>query len=167
MQNEEILKGFQATMRHIAAAVYAITTRHEGKRYGIVATAFSSVSFDPPSLMICVNKDTSIHEPLMQADRFCVNVLSLANRNVADCFMQFKGEERFGVGEWADDMGVPVLANAQSSMICKMGARHVYGTHTIFIGELIGAHHRENAKPLIYYDRRYIDISQAPDQIVG
>ena len=166
MQPEDILSEFQSTMRHIAAAVYAITTKVDGKRYGIVATAFSSVSFDPPSVLICINQDASAHEPLMQADRFCVNVLGLANRDVADCFMVKKGEERFEVGEWQDEMDVPVLVNAQSSMICKTVDRHRFGTHTIFIGELIGAHHRENAKPLTYYDRRYIDISAATDHVI-
>lgn len=167
MQTEEIISEFQSTMRHIAAAVYAITTRHEGVRSGIVATAFSSVSFSPPSILICVNEDTSIHAPLMQADRFAVNVLGLANRDVADCFMAFKGEERFNVGSWEEQFGVPVLSNAQSTLICKVADRHKFGTHTVFIGEIISAHHRDNAKPLIYYDRRYIDISESPDQVGG
>lgn len=167
MRKETILKEFQDTMRHIAAAVYAITTRHEGERFGIVATAFSSVSFDPPSILICVNQDTSIHAPLMQADRFCVNVLGMGNRDVADAFMTLKGEERFSAGQWAEELEVPVLATAQSSMICAIADRHRFGTHTIFIGELIAANHRDNAKPLTYYDRRYIDISQAPDQLQG
>jgi flavin reductase len=167
MQKETILKEFQDTMRHIAAAVYAITTAHEGERFGIVATAFSSVSFDPPSILICVNQDTSIHAPLMQVEHFCVNVLGAGNRDVADACMMLKGEERFSAGEWVEQEGVPVLATAQSSMICRIADRHRFGTHTIIIGELISANHRDNAKPLTYYDRRYIDISQAPDQKAG
>lgn len=165
MADEQTLKHFQDTMRHIAAPVYAITTKHNGVRSGIVATAFSSLSFDPPSILICVNEDTSIHDPLMQADTFAVNVLGLANRNVADCFMAFKGDERFSVGNWEEEMGVPILSNAHSTMICKVADRHKFGTHTIFIGKLIGASHRDSAKPLIYYDRRYIDISDAPDHV--
>lgn len=163
MADERLLKEFQDTMRHIAAAVYAITTKHQGVRYGIVATAFSSVSFDPPSVLICVNEGTSIHAPLMDTDRFCVNVLGMVNRDIADCFMQFEGEERFSVGDWGEEQGVPVLTNAQSTMVCRIADRHKFGTHTIIIGELIGANHRDNAKPLTYYDRRYIDISEAPD----
>lgn len=166
MHSEEILSEFQSTMRHIAAAVYAITTKVDGQRFGIVATAFSSVSFDPPSILVCINQDASAHDSLFQAERFCVNVLGLANRDVADCFMARKGEERFEIGDWRDEMDVPVLFNAQSNMICKTVDRHRVGTHTIFIGELIGAHHRENAKPLTYYDRRYIDISAATDHAV-
>lgn len=166
MQREDILSEFQNTMRHVAAAVYAITTTVEGERFGLIATAVSSVSFDPPSLLVCINESASAHAPLMKADHFCVNVLGLANREVADCFAMKKGDERFSVGEWHEEHGVPVLNNAQSSMVCRTIDRHKSGTHTIFIGELVAAHHRDNAKPLTYYDRRYIDISEAPDQVV-
>lgn len=163
MLDDDVLAAFRDTMRHIAAPVFAITTRHEGARFGIVATAFSSLSFDPPSLLTCVNKDTSIHDPLMVAERFCVNVLGHTNRDVADCFSMKKGDDRFSVGAWEEELGVPVLASAQSSLICRMADRHRFGSHTIFVGEIIGARHRENAKPLTYFDRRYIDISAAPD----
>ncbi len=99
------------------------------------------------------------------AERFCVNVLGVGNRAVADRFMKGgTGEERFAVGEWEEEHGVPVLATAQSSLICRTVLRQAFGTHTIFIGELIAARHRANAKPLTYYDGRYIDISEAPDQ---
>ncbi|MCB2050498.1 MAG: flavin reductase family protein [Novosphingobium sp.] len=163
MLETDVLEAFQDTMRHIAAPVFAITTRHQGQRYGIIATAFSSVSFDPPSLLTCVNKDTSIHDPMMSADLFCVNVLGNINRDVADCFAMKKGDDRFSVGEWIDQHDMPVLANAQSSLVCRTRDRHRFGSHTIFVGEVIAARHRDNAKPLTYYNRRYIDISQAPD----
>ena len=166
MQREEILTQFQNTMRHIAASVYAITTKVDGQRYGIVATAFSSVSFDPPSVLICINQDASAHAPLLEAEHFCVNVLGLSNRAIADNFMSKKGEDRFAMGDWQEELGVPILGDAQSSMVCKTVDRHKFGTHTIFIGELLSAHHRADAKPLTYYDRRYIDISAATDHVV-
>ena len=165
MEKEAILANFRDALRHVAATVYAVTTGHGGDRFGILATAVSSLSFDPPSLLVCINRSASLHEPLSTGSVFCVNVLGLGNRDVADRFM--KGgttEERFSVGEWGEEEGVPVLLNAQSSFVCRVADRHSYGTHTIFVGDLIAAHHRENAKPLTYYDGRYIDISGAPDQ---
>lgn len=150
-------------MRHVAATVYAVTTSHEGRDYGILATAVSSLSFDPPSLLACINRDASLHEPLAKAERFCINILGLSNRDVAEHFM-IPTAERFAVGQWKEHHGVPVLANAQSSLICKVADRHEFGTHTIFIGELIEANHREDATPLTYFDRNYIDISAAPER---
>ena len=159
-----MLHAFGTAMRHVAATVYAVTTGHGGDRYGILATAVSSLSFDPPSLLVCVNRSASLHEPLARAEVFCVNVLGLGNRDVAEQFMSKRGQERFAVGEWAEEHGVPVLASGQSSFVCRRAHCHEFGTHTIFIGELISARHREDAAPLTYYDRHYIDISEAPER---
>lgn len=159
----EIIDSFREAMRHVAATVYAVTTRHEGHDWGILATAVSSLSFDPPSLLVCVNRDASVHEPLEKAERFCVNVLGLGNRDVADHFMQ-SGSDRFAVGDWEDHHGLPILSNAQSSLVCTVADRHQFGTHSIFVGELIAANHRQDATPLTYFDRHYIDISEAPER---
>lgn len=162
--SRELLFAFRSAMRHVAATVYAVTTGHGGGRYGILATAVSSLSFEPPSLLVCVNRSASLHAPLASAQVFCVNVLGLGNRDVADHFMQPQPSDRFGVGDWQEEHGVPVLATAQSSLICRRVHCHEFGTHSIFIGELIAAHHREDAIPLTYYDGQYIDISRAPER---
>jgi len=159
---QELLSSFRSAMRHVAATVYAITTGHGGGRYGILATAVSSLSFEPPSLLVCVNRSASLHAPLASAEVFGVNVLGLGNRDVAEHFMGCRAEERFDVGQWEESHGVPVPATAQSSFVCQRRHCHEFGTHTIFIGELIAANHRDDAAPLTYYDRQYIDISEAP-----
>lgn len=162
--NEELLDAFRSAMRHVAATVYAVTTGHGGVRSGILATAVSSLSFDPPSLLVCVNRSASLHAPLATADMFCVNVLGLGNRDVAEHFMLPGGSNRFAVGAWEEMHGVPVLTTAQSSLVCRRVHCHDFGTHSIFIGELVAAKHREDATPLTYYDRQYIDISRAPER---
>ena len=161
---DELLDSFRSAMRHIAATVYAVTTGQVGERHGILATAVSSLSFEPPSLLVCVNRSASLHAPLASAEVFCVNVLGLGNREIAEVFEIARGEDRFATGDWREEHGVPVLANAQSYFICRTGHRHEFGTHTIFIGELLQARHREDATPLTYYDRHYIDISAAPER---
>jgi flavin reductase (DIM6/NTAB) family NADH-FMN oxidoreductase RutF len=160
----DLLDSFRSAMRHVAATVYAVTTGQVGERHGILATAVSSLSFEPPSLRVCVNRAASLHEPLACAETFCVNVLGLGNREIAEVFENARGEARFAIGDWSEVLGVPVLASAQSWFICRTAHRHEFGTHTIFIGQLIDAHHRENATPLTYYDRHYIDISAAPER---
>jgi flavin reductase len=90
-------------------------------------------------------------------------VLGLGNRDVAEQFMM-RQADRFAVGEWEEALGVPVLATAQSSLICRRAHCHEFGTHSIFIGELVAAKHRADAAPLTYYDRHYIDISEAPER---
>lgn len=165
--HEDLLAAFRSAMRHVAATVYAITTGHGGGRYGILATAVSSLSFDPPSLLVCVNRSASLHAPLASAEIFGVNILGLGNRDVAEHFMNERGQDRFAVGEWEEEHGVPLLATAQSSFVCRRRHCHDFGTHSIFIGELVAAKHRADAAPLTYYDRHYIDISEAPEQPAG
>jgi flavin reductase len=109
---DELLDAFRSAMRHVAATVYAVTTGHGGGRYGILATAVSSLSFEPPSLLVCVNRSASLHAPLASAEVFCVNVLGLGNRDVAEHFMMPAATDRFAVGEWEESHGVPVLATA-------------------------------------------------------
>ena len=160
--DQDIRDTFRDAMRHVAATVYAVTTRHEGTDHGILATAVSSLSFDPPSLLICINRAASLHAPLFAEKVFAVNVLGLNNRDVAQHFASAGGADRFAVGEWERIEGVPVLTTAQSSFVCRTAHCHDFGTHSIFIGELIDAHHREDAAPLTWFDRDYIDISAAP-----
>ncbi|MFC3097739.1 flavin reductase family protein [Alteraurantiacibacter palmitatis] len=161
-EHEGLLDDFRKAMRHVAATVYAVTTRHGGRSYGILATAVSSLSFDPPSLLVCINRSASLHAPLLAEGRFCVNVLGLGNRDVAEHFMTPSAADRFTVGDWEMADGVPVLASAQSSLVCQLVHAHDFGTHSIFIGELTAAKHRQDATPLTYFDRQYIDISEAP-----
>ncbi|MWV28065.1 flavin reductase family protein [Aurantiacibacter rhizosphaerae] len=158
--HEALVEAFRDSMRHVAATVYAVTTIDNGQRYGILATAVSSLSFEPPSLLVCVNRTASLHDPLERAERFCVNILGLGNRDVANHFMR-PDADRFAVGDWLEVEGTPILSTAQSSLVCRTVHRHEFGTHTIFIGELLAAKHRQDATPLTYFDRNYIDISEA------
>lgn len=159
----QLVDAFRDAMRHVASTVYAVTTRLGDERYGILATSVASLSFNPPSLLVCVNREASLHDPVSEAQRFCINILGLSNRDVAEHFMIPGTQKRFDVGEWVEELGVPVLASAQSSLICSVADRHVFGTHTIFVGELLAANHRQDATPLTYFDRHIVDISEAPE----
>src|SRR3990170_2817292 len=122
-----------------------------------------ATGFSPPRSA----RSASLHAPLASAEVFCVNVLGLGNRDVAEHFMRPLPTDRFAVGEWEESHGVPVLATAQSSLICRRAHCPEFGTPSIFIGELIAAKHRADAAPLTYYDRHYIDISEAPESAAG
>lgn len=156
-QAQDILTNFRDAMRHVAATVYAVTTRHEGKAYGILATAVSSLSFDPPSLLACINRSASLHAPLLAAGHFAVNVLAQNNREVAGQFTDPAQTDRFAKGQWRDVVGMPVLADAQSSFVCRLADVHDFGTHSVIFGELVAAEHRLNDLPLTYFDRTYME----------
>src|ERR1700675_2038759 len=89
---------FKKGMRHLAASVTLITTRHDGNRAALPAPGVCSVSAAPPQILVCVNKSASAHDPIGEAGIFCVNILSPAHRQIAERFAGMdgvEGDERF------------------------------------------------------------------------
>lgn len=131
-----VAAAFRATLRRMASTVTIVTASDGERRHGMTMTAVTSLSLDPPSLLICVNRSTLLHEILMGARHFCVNVL---RHDQADVSTAFSGaaspETRFFVGRWGTHpLGVDYLDTAQSNVFCRKSAALPYGTHTIFIG---------------------------------
>lgn len=148
---------FRGAMRRLAATVNIISVQSGEDRHGMTATAVTSLSMDPPSILVCVNRTSRAHPLLQKAKKFCVNVLHTDNAEVSGAFSsQMTAEEKFGVGDWrTGKRGVPYLANAQAWLICAKEKEIDYGSHTIFIGKVIEAEVREDVSPLLYSDGRY------------
>ena len=133
---------FKRGMRHLAASVTLITTRHRDLRGGLTATAVCSVSAEPPQILVCVNKTASAHDPIGEAGFFCVNILAPDHRKIAERFAGMdgvEGDERFAdMGDWSTlTTGAPVLKGCPVSFDCKLVTKVAAGTHTIYIGEIV------------------------------
>src|SRR6478736_7445348 len=108
---------FKLGMRSLAGAVSIITSSHDGRLYGMTATAVCSACADPPTVLVCVNQSTTTHEAIEQAGVFCVNVLRHEDRELSSLFSglhssQMRGEARFRHGSWTRlATGSPVLLN--------------------------------------------------------
>ncbi|CAN7643370.1 flavin reductase family protein [Cupriavidus necator] len=144
-------------MRRMARSVAVISCRHGERRYSMSVTAVDSLSADPPSLLICINRNSSIYPPLDAGADFCINLLAADHRDIAvDCSGRLKGEERFTSGEWEDDLlGVPCLRDAQANLVCQQDGRFDYGTHAVFIGRLREVKLAGEVSPLVYVDGTY------------
>jgi flavin reductase (DIM6/NTAB) family NADH-FMN oxidoreductase RutF len=144
-------------MRRLARSVSVISCAHEGRRYSMSATAVDSLSTEPPSLLICINRNASLYPPLDAGAAFCVNVLSGRHEGIAiDCGGRLKGEERFTTGDWhMSEAGVPYLRDAQASLLCAQDGRFEYGTHTVFIGRIKEVLISGEIDPLVYLDGAY------------
>jgi flavin reductase (DIM6/NTAB) family NADH-FMN oxidoreductase RutF len=147
-------------LRRLAKAVVVITCQHHGARYAMTATAVSELSMEPPSLLICVNRTASLHAPLSAKAGFCVNILHRAHTDIsALCSGKAKGEARFALGRWhADDSGIPYLADAQASFLCRHEQSVDYGTHSIVIGLVEKVLIHGNVDPLVYVDGTYSHV---------
>ena len=152
---------FKKGMRHLAASVTLITTRHGEQRGGLTATAVCSVSAEPPQILVCVNKQASAHDPIGHAGFFCVNILSPGHRKIAERFAGMdgvEGDERFrDMGEWSElATGAPVLKGCPVSFDCKLVSELAAGTHTIYIGQIVDLVLDPAATPLLYADGAFV-----------
>lgn len=157
MTEDELASRTRVGLRRLAKAVVIITSADEGGRYAMAATAVSELSLEPPSLLICVNRTASIHPVLAAGAPFAINILHISHEPICiNCTGPTKGEERFSIGEWENGaLGVPRLADAQASLVCRNEQRIDYATHSIFIGRVVEASSSETVEPLVYADGIY------------
>jgi flavin reductase (DIM6/NTAB) family NADH-FMN oxidoreductase RutF len=153
----EVGTSFRAAMRRLASTVTIVTASDDSRRHGMTMTAVSSLSMDPPSMIVCVNQSTYLHDILISAKHFCVNVLRHDQAEVSAAFSgKASSEERFGLGGWMKHTaGVDYLADAQANALCRKVAALPFGTHTIFIGTAQDVILNEDAKPLLYRNAGY------------
>lgn len=161
IDNNSVDTQFRATMRKFPATVTIVTASDGTRDHGMTVTAVTSVSMEPPSLMVCLNNRTLLHAMLLSQASFAVNVLSQSHAAISDAFSgKVDPEERFATGGWErNEAGMMTLPSAHSNVICTRMAAIPYGTHTIFIGQVTSARVDDAARPLLYSDASY-HISQ-------
>ncbi|MFZ1741858.1 MAG: flavin reductase family protein, partial [Pontixanthobacter sp.] len=118
---------------------------------------------EPPSLVICVNRNASMH-PVLAGKRdaaFCVNLLRHGHEDAAQAFSGGTEKlKRFQTGDWQyDDRGTPYLADAQSNLFCTINAALTYASHSIFVGTVNRVRLEGQIAPLIYSDGRYTKLT--------
>lgn len=148
---------FRDAMRRMAATVTIVTATDYERHHGMTVTSVTSVSMDPPSLLACLNNRTRLHDIMGQARRFCVNVLHTEQAELSSAFSgALSAEERFDKGAWQKTRdGLGFLLDAQANIFCQKMAAIPFGTHTIFIGQVLEVRLGEAAEPLIYQNASY------------
>lgn len=132
---------FRAAMARFPGAVTLVTARTaEGERRGITATAVCSVTADPPSVLVCLNRATGTCATVDATGHFAVNLLTEAQGALALRFAGqggISGEEKFGEGDWLEGTnGLPLLRDASVGLCCEVTESLTAGTHRIFIGRI-------------------------------
>ena len=146
-----------AIAQHVSS-VCVITTSLSGERFGLTATAVSSVSAEPPRLLVCVNKSGFTHDKIVDAGRFCVNVLTEEQDKVAMVFAGMGGDsaDRFAAGEWTTlATGAPTLVGAAAVFDCVLGETCDQSTHTVLFGDVVATAHQKGHDTLLYGGRRF------------
>jgi flavin reductase (DIM6/NTAB) family NADH-FMN oxidoreductase RutF len=153
---------FIAAMRRFATGVSIVTTAHDGRIHGFTVNAFASVSVAPPTVLICVNRGATAHPLIAASQRFCVNILALEQRALAERFAGGEPRSRFeGVDYRFGPSGSPILEGTLAHVDCALTEELTSSTHTIFLGSVLDAGWREG-EPLGYFDRQYRDFAIEP-----
>jgi flavin reductase (DIM6/NTAB) family NADH-FMN oxidoreductase RutF len=151
-------------MRFWATGVTIVTASHADIQHGMTVSSFTSVSLQPPQVLISLAQNSRTHDLIMRSHHFGISILDSSQVELSDRF----------AGRMADDLdrldGVETIQLVSKTPLIKQGLAqldcHVIttigsGTHTIFIGEVLSAQSVEEGDPLLYFNRGYQKIISA------
>jgi flavin reductase (DIM6/NTAB) family NADH-FMN oxidoreductase RutF len=156
---------FRSAMRlHVGGISVVAVITAEGECCGITATAFCSLSDNPPTLIVCVNRDARLAQTLQAGKPFAVNLPNATQQEVARVFggmTPIRGKARFGCGAWQrGENGVPLLRHARASFECIASELVTRATHIIVIGTVTHVRIGARAKgALAYVDGRFLAVA--------
>jgi 3-hydroxy-9,10-secoandrosta-1,3,5(10)-triene-9,17-dione monooxygenase reductase component len=165
---------FRAVMGHFATGISVVTTFDDDRPAGITVNAFSSVSLEPPLVMVALDRRRFITPMVREAGRYAVNVLGADQQALSDCFAHAPtqpGEasrEDFCGARWQPGpTGLPLLDGAIATLECTTVETFSAGDHDLFIGRVDSMQElREGVSPLLYFRRRYLRVEQGTDSPV-
>ena len=127
----------------------------EGRPFGLTANSFTSVSLDPPLLLVCIHRNANCASALSQSEHFAVNVLQTGQQPASIRFSR-RDEERFGANDWSPgEFGAPVLKESLGVFECERHALHDGGDHHILVGHVVKASFDPSLDPLLFFRGKY------------
>lgn len=150
-------QGYRDAMARLGAAVHIVTTEGPGGRAGFTASAVCSVTDEPPTLLVCLNRAASAYPCVDVNGVLCVNTLTGAHQALSALFGgKTPMADRFAAAAWdALVTGAPVLRGAAAAFDCRIASRTTVGTHDVLICEVLALRRAEAVQGLVYFDRRY------------
>ena len=146
---------FRRVVSHFASGVTIITTGEEGTMYGTTASAVSSLSMDPPMMLVCLNRSSSTHDAIKRSGVFAINILAEGQGELAYRFASKRIVDRFeGVDHVVAANGVPVLDGTLASIVCETEELAKGGTHTVFLARVVAAASGDG-EPLTYFRGKF------------
>lgn len=150
-------------LRFWATGVTIVAAAHEGRRHGMTANSFTSLSLEPPLVLVSLEKRTRTHDLVSQSGAYAVSVLPQELEGLSNRFAGRATEEqdRFaGVETFTQATGSPLLAESLAFFDCRVASTHDAGTHTLFIGEVLVSGFAEERAPLLYFNRGYRPLAE-------
>jgi flavin reductase len=133
---------FKKALRGWASGVTVVTSRSGDQVHGMTVSAFSSVSADPPLVLVCANRSSTTHSIIEEGGVFAVNILAAHQQEVSSVFASAKYEDsRLEQVGWTEGQtGAPLIDEALASLECRVSSAHREGSHTIYVGKVEAVH---------------------------
>lgn len=151
---------FRTAMARLGAAVNIVTTDGPAGRQGCTASAVCSVTDSPPTLLVCLNRNSDSNTAIKRNGVLCVNVLASHHDTLSSVFAGLLGHDdakaRFSYGTWEQLVtGAPALADAAVAFDARVAQVTEIGTHSVFFAEIEEIRIDANASALVWFDRSY------------
>jgi flavin reductase (DIM6/NTAB) family NADH-FMN oxidoreductase RutF len=159
----------RAVMRCYPQGVTVAATTFMNRRWGLTVSSFTSLSLDPPLVLICISKASRAHEAFTASGHFTISVLAEDQREVSELFAGRMGgdADRFSRASALETRrGLPILAGAIAWLECERWALYDGGDHTIIVGRVLDGAVLREAKPLVYYRRRYARLAEGEEALI-
>jgi flavin reductase (DIM6/NTAB) family NADH-FMN oxidoreductase RutF len=141
---------FRDVIGHFATGVTIVTAREADVDFGVTVSAISSLSLEPPMLLVCLNRSSRTQGVISRTGAFAVNILESGQADLARLFATSR-DDKFSEVELArGDLGHPLLAGALAHVECEVDEEATGGTHAVFLAKVRRAV-RYDGEPLLYY----------------
>lgn len=152
---------FRSVLGRFTSGVTVVTaTDAAGTPHGMTVSAFCSLSLQPPLVLVCIARDSSILPVLREASYFAVNILTANQEAISRRFAGLDDANRFhGIGYTQGKFGTALIDDVLAWLECRLVGKHDGGDHEIFIGEVESAHARAE-RPLLYYRGGYATLER-------
>lgn len=147
-------------MGKFATGVTVAGTRLGDDTWGMTANAVSSLSLDPPLVLLCVARESQSRDKYAEAGCFALSILGAQHEEISNRFA-FKGPKDFsGLDTITAETGAPIIADALAWVDCRVSEILAGGDHDIFVGEIVAGETQEGS-PLLYYQGEYAQLADS------
>lgn len=146
---------FKQALGRFASGVTVVTTADNDKLGGLTVSAFSSLSLDPPYILVCIDKRSSANALIQSSRVFAVNILAKDQADLSNHFASRREDKFAGVAYHMGRLGVPILENTLAALECALVQVVDGGDHYIYIGQVEHSSVAEGKEPLLYYRGQY------------
>jgi flavin reductase (DIM6/NTAB) family NADH-FMN oxidoreductase RutF len=153
---------FRQVAGSFASGVTVVTTGLDGNYHGMTASSFSSLSLDPPLVLVCFDLTAATLAAVDATGAFVVNILGSQQEQLSRQFAS-RGAHSVDIEHQLGELGIPILNDTLAHFECRVARRHIEGDHVILVGEVVAGAVDHGDDPLLYFRGSYRRLDGLPD----